>query len=499
MPNSAIATAGDRFAHFAQTGDASLLDTLLAEHLNRAYAQALRFLGNKTDAEDTVQEAFIRVVRTAHRYDPSTPFAAWLGRFVHNTALEMLRSRRRRHRHEHEAGSLQTHCTQTAANDDGNHNNAALREAVLALPERYRAAVDLHYFAGLSQLDTARALGVSENAVAKCLQRAREFMRNLLVRRGVAISAVAIAGALESVPAHEAPALLHGKIALIRPTAAPASFAMGIVVTCKSVAGIIAAACLAFTGALWVRSQGVSSEAMPVKVWNFDDEAQMESLPPDPVRQYFDMHRWLPRGGVNDSGCVEVGSRQFAEGPLWGECFMLDTAIERLPILVTYDVQFAEAESRQPKQNAIWGPGAIVSWSKDGGCIRFDRSWPLRAEPATLQRMPWQHVTTFVNDQVICTQVDGRRWMVAVVDRLPDTKLCLALYGNLRIDNLVIHPATSRDCPDISDCLERAERAEKLTRPVFGWNILTSPMGGKGDKMTSFEPKHHVAAVPDSR
>jgi DNA-directed RNA polymerase specialized sigma24 family protein len=94
---------------------------------------------------------------------------------------------------------------------NSHHHNAAeaVRAAVCDLPERYRSTVDLHYFAGLSQHDTAKALGLNEDAVAKRLQRARDCLRTLLMRRGITVSGGAVLTALATVPAHAAPQSLY--------------------------------------------------------------------------------------------------------------------------------------------------------------------------------------------------------------------------------------------------------------------------------------------------
>src|SRR3954463_14224747 len=92
--------ASRRFLDFARDREAAALEQLMREHVDSAYAQARRILGSPADAEDAVQEAFIRLVRTAPDYDGSVPFGAWLGLLVRDACADQRRSTRRRRRRE---------------------------------------------------------------------------------------------------------------------------------------------------------------------------------------------------------------------------------------------------------------------------------------------------------------------------------------------------------------------------------------------------------------
>ena len=80
-------SANERFLQYARTGNKAILQSLIREFADRAYNQARRITGRSDGAEDAVQEAYLRLVTTAKRYDGSVPFAAWLGRLVSAAAL----------------------------------------------------------------------------------------------------------------------------------------------------------------------------------------------------------------------------------------------------------------------------------------------------------------------------------------------------------------------------------------------------------------------------
>src|SRR4051812_39537405 len=98
-PASTADDATALFRSYAATGDVAALERVLERHADQASSQARRFLGNATDADDAVQEAFLQLVRTARRFDGTIAFGPWLGRLVHIACLRALRARGR-HRRE---------------------------------------------------------------------------------------------------------------------------------------------------------------------------------------------------------------------------------------------------------------------------------------------------------------------------------------------------------------------------------------------------------------
>jgi RNA polymerase sigma factor (sigma-70 family) len=197
--------ASARYLRFARDGDVADFEALVREHVDRAYVQARRFLGSPSDAEDAVQEAILQLLRGARSYDGSVPFASRWARLVHIACLRVVRSGGRRRRHEMAARDLPQNSGQPHADDNV---AAVVRAAVLDLSETDRAAIDLHYYSGLSQREAANALGLSENALSVRLHRARERLRTRLLRRGVSVGAAVIASALTEATSVSAPVVL---------------------------------------------------------------------------------------------------------------------------------------------------------------------------------------------------------------------------------------------------------------------------------------------------
>lgn len=161
----------------ARDGDRQAFAALVNRLVRPALSQAIRVLGNREAAEDAVQEAFARLWREAHRYDPDRGgFDPWWRRMLLNCALE---ARRR----------FRIVCPIDAAADiaDPAPGPEALTErrrlaqeiqaAAEVLPPRQRAALALFYGEDLSMAEIADALGSTEKAVEGLLLRGRQALR----------------------------------------------------------------------------------------------------------------------------------------------------------------------------------------------------------------------------------------------------------------------------------------------------------------------------------
>lgn len=84
----------EELARRAQLGDQRALGHLVARHQNEAYRVALRMAGDPFDAEEIIQTAFERVLRSLSRYDPDRPFRPWFMRVMVNQARTHLKKRR---------------------------------------------------------------------------------------------------------------------------------------------------------------------------------------------------------------------------------------------------------------------------------------------------------------------------------------------------------------------------------------------------------------------
>src|SRR5262249_8522639 len=163
----------------------------------------LRQLRDPHLAQEATQSAFIALAQKAGKLRPGTLVGGWLHRAVHFAALKQERTEARRKRWEEEAATMnvpgdKADIFQEAALP---HVDSALAE----LSEPDRDAVILRFLEQLSFRDVAQTLGTSEDAAKKRVGRALERLRSLLVRRGIVISATALAAGLTQLPVTAAP------------------------------------------------------------------------------------------------------------------------------------------------------------------------------------------------------------------------------------------------------------------------------------------------------
>jgi RNA polymerase sigma-70 factor (ECF subfamily) len=164
-------------------GDSRAFRVLVARHADRALATAWRMSASRADAEDLVQEAFLRVWRSAASFQPEkAKFTTWLHRLTLNLGVD--RWRRRRPTVELEAANdVADPSPDALAVAEQSEDSAAVAEALALLPERQRMAVTLCYYEGLSNAEAADALGVPVGALEALLVRARRKLRGLLEKR----------------------------------------------------------------------------------------------------------------------------------------------------------------------------------------------------------------------------------------------------------------------------------------------------------------------------
>ncbi len=176
-----------------QRGDVASFEELVHNNQGKVFSIVMRFVHNEATAEDLVQEVFIRVFRTAARYEPRARFSTWLYRVAVNVSLNALRSR----------AKLQTVSLDVVSETTGEEFHRGLAdpaidlphetlgsselgvrvaEAIDALPEKQRAAVVLSRYERLCYEEISHVLGCSVMAVKSLLSRARCNLRDHLAK-----------------------------------------------------------------------------------------------------------------------------------------------------------------------------------------------------------------------------------------------------------------------------------------------------------------------------
>jgi RNA polymerase sigma factor (sigma-70 family) len=193
-PADGTLSDGDLLDRFVGGRDESAFRELLRRHASLVLGVCRRVVHTEQDAEDAFQATFLILVQKAGAVRGRPSLASWLHGVAYRCAARLRSARARRHRHE---GRVAPAPAVVPPPDLlWLEVRQALDEELGRLPEKYRAPLVLCYLQGKTQCEAARDLGWRPGVLRGRLERGRERLRARLARRGLALSAGLLAGAL---------------------------------------------------------------------------------------------------------------------------------------------------------------------------------------------------------------------------------------------------------------------------------------------------------------
>jgi RNA polymerase sigma-70 factor (ECF subfamily) len=170
----------------ARQGDGDAFRALVERHSRSAFRLAFRMTGSEQDAEDVVQEAFLRAYKQLGRFESRANFGTWLYRIVANCSVDLMRARQSRHdvsRSERLDETFET-AEISAHGGPGPERLAAsaeiqrrVRHALGALSALERAAFTLRHYEGRSIEEISATLGLGTSAAKHSVFRAVKKLR----------------------------------------------------------------------------------------------------------------------------------------------------------------------------------------------------------------------------------------------------------------------------------------------------------------------------------
>jgi RNA polymerase sigma-70 factor, ECF subfamily len=195
-----------------RAGDGEGFRTLVDRHSRSVFRLAYRMTGNEADAEDVVQETFLRAYRQLASYEERSSFSTWLYRIAANYALDMIRSKRRQVEQQSPQDEQGRDMFDQVAADvpaqDRLLFNAEVKRrfqtAMRELTDQERAAFEMRHFEGLSIDQIGAVLDLGDSATKNSIFRAVRKLRGALgplVGAGASacVASLAIARVLEAV------------------------------------------------------------------------------------------------------------------------------------------------------------------------------------------------------------------------------------------------------------------------------------------------------------
>jgi RNA polymerase sigma-70 factor (ECF subfamily) len=168
-------------------GNTRRFAVLVDRHKDRALTLALRLVGNRGEAEELVQDAFLRAFRNLDGFRGDARFSTWFYRILYN--LCMTRVSRKKPAAEPLDG-LDERLLEASPGEAGvveqleeAELHAMLEDGIRRLPERYRSVVTLFYVQEMPLEDVARVLGIPQGTVKTHLFRARAMLKTTLTNR----------------------------------------------------------------------------------------------------------------------------------------------------------------------------------------------------------------------------------------------------------------------------------------------------------------------------
>jgi len=160
-------------------GEPAAIQAMVARKLPRVMSLASRMLGDPVEAEDVAQEAMLRVWKQAARWKPGQArFDTWLHRVSLNLCYDRLRRRR-----EVLTDTLPERADDGPAPDRGllaMETGLRVQSALMRLPERQREAIILCHYQDMGNIEAAKALNISVEALESLLSRGRRSLRTTL-------------------------------------------------------------------------------------------------------------------------------------------------------------------------------------------------------------------------------------------------------------------------------------------------------------------------------
>jgi RNA polymerase sigma-70 factor (ECF subfamily) len=163
-----------------RAGESALFEAVMRRYNQRLYRVARSIVRNDAEAEDVVQETYVRAYTHLDQYAGTAKFSTWLTRIAVNEGLRRLRARGRADDVRHLVATAPVAADAAERRASQREVGRMLESAIVALPPAFRAVVMLRDVEGLSTAETADCLGIPPATVKTRLHRGHALLRHTL-------------------------------------------------------------------------------------------------------------------------------------------------------------------------------------------------------------------------------------------------------------------------------------------------------------------------------
>ena len=181
-----------KLLRYAIKGDVESFEKLIERYQSKAYNIALRMIGNEEDAKDVIQDAFIKIYRSLHKFRGDSSFYTWIYRIVTNTCYDFIKKQNKRNNNtisltnyqnslEGEVEDIKDERHQPDIIMDSKEDSTHILDCLHKLSYDHKTVIILRDIQGFSYDEIAQILNCSEGTVKSRINRARISLKEIIV------------------------------------------------------------------------------------------------------------------------------------------------------------------------------------------------------------------------------------------------------------------------------------------------------------------------------
>lgn len=165
-------------------GNHSDFAILIDRYKNKAFSMLTRILKNKMEAEEVLQDCFLKAFKGLNNFKGEAKFSTWFYRIVYNTALSRVSAQKRKIESEmtsiHELFNLESENDYNISEQE--NLSLFINEMINKLPPNYASVISMFYLEGMSCEEISKVLETTENNVKVMLHRSRSALKDIMIK-----------------------------------------------------------------------------------------------------------------------------------------------------------------------------------------------------------------------------------------------------------------------------------------------------------------------------